>query len=83
MKVDTAQFGKVAVLMGGLSAEREISLQSGNAVLTALQNKGVDAHAVDVGENIINELDKGNFQRALSFYMGVAVKMAPCRVCLK
>ena len=64
MKVDTAQFGKVAVLMGGLSAEREISLQSGNAVLTALQNKGVDAHAVDVGENIINELDKGNFQRA-------------------
>ena len=34
MKVDTTQFGKVAVLMGGLSAEREISLQSGNAVLT-------------------------------------------------
>ncbi len=64
MKVDTTQFGKVAVLMGGLSAEREISLQSGNAVLTALLNKGVDAHAVDVGENIINELDKGNYQRA-------------------
>ncbi len=64
MKVDTTQFGKVAVLMGGLSAEREISLQSGNAVLTALQNKGVDAFAVDVGENIINELDKGNYQRA-------------------
>ena len=64
MKVDTTQFGKVAVLMGGLSAEREISLQSGNAVLTALQNKSVDAHAVDVGENIINELDKGNYQRA-------------------
>ena len=64
MKVDATQFGKVAVLMGGLSAEREISLQSGNAVLTALQNNGVDAHAVDVGENIINELDKGNFQRA-------------------
>ena len=64
MKVDTTQFGKVAVLMGGLSAEREISLQSGNAVLTALQNKGVDAHAVDVGENIINELDQGSYQRA-------------------
>ena len=63
MKVDTTQFGKVAVLMGGLSAEREISLQSGNAVLTALQNKGVDAFAVDVGENIITELDDGNYQR--------------------
>ena len=64
MAVDAAQFGKVAVLMGGLSAEREISLQSGKAVLTALQNKGVDAHAVDVDENIINELDAGNYQRA-------------------
>ncbi len=64
MAVDASQFGKVAVLMGGLSAEREISLQSGNAVLTALQNKGVDAHAVDVGENIITELDEGNYQCA-------------------
>ena len=64
MAVDPAKFGKVAVLMGGLSAEREISLQSGNAVLTALQNKGVDAFAVDVGENIITELDVGNYQRA-------------------
>ncbi len=64
MAVDATQFGKVAVLMGGLSAEREISLQSGNAVLTALQNKGVDAFAVDVGENIITELDDGNYQRA-------------------
>lgn len=63
MIVDTAQFGKVAVLMGGLSAEREISLQSGNAVLTALQNKGVDAHGVDVGENIASELIEGNYQR--------------------
>lgn len=50
--------------MGGLSAEREISLQSGNAVLIALQNKGVDAHAVDVDENIINKLMPGNYQRA-------------------
>ena len=64
MAVDATQFGKVAVLMGGLSAEREISLQSGNAVLTALQNKGVDAFGVDVGENIITELDDGNYQRA-------------------
>jgi D-alanine-D-alanine ligase len=70
MKVDATQFGKVAVLMGGLSAEREISLQSGNAVLTALQKKGVDAHAVDVDENIIKELDKGNYQRAFIILHG-------------
>jgi D-alanine-D-alanine ligase len=64
MAVDATQFGKVAVLMGGLSAEREISLQSGNAVLTALKNRGVDAHGVDVGEDIINKLDDGNYQCA-------------------
>ncbi len=65
MTVETNKtLGKVAVLMGGLSAEREISLQSGNAVLIALQNKGVDAHAVDVDENIINKLMPGNYQRA-------------------
>ena len=49
-------FGKVAVLMGGWSAEREVSLSSGRAVLQALKNKGVDAHAVDVNRNVINEL---------------------------
>lgn len=63
MTADATQFGKVAVLMGGLSAEREISLLSGNAVLTALLNKGVDAHGIDVNKNIVNELDVGNYQR--------------------
>jgi D-alanine-D-alanine ligase len=38
-------FGKVAVLMGGASSEREISLMSGNGVLAALKSQGVDAHA--------------------------------------
>lgn len=63
MTADVTQFGKVAVLMGGLSAEREISLLSGNAVLKALLHVGVDAHAVDVRENIVSELDAGNYQR--------------------
>ena len=63
MTVDVKQFGKVAVLMGGLSAEREISLLSGNAVLAALKNSGVDAHGVDVDENIVSELIDGNYQR--------------------
>lgn len=64
MTVDVSQFGKVAVLMGGMSAEREISLLSGNAVLTALKNRGVDAYGIDVNENIVNELLTGNYQRA-------------------
>lgn len=63
MTIDVKQFGKVAVLMGGLSAERDISLQSGNAILAALQKKGVDAHGLDVDENIIDELASGNYQR--------------------
>ena len=43
----SADFGKVAVLLGGDSSEREISLLSGNAVLAALKRRGVDAHAFD------------------------------------
>ena len=49
-------FGKVAVLMGGRSAEREISLKSGNAVLAALKRAGVDAHAFDPAEQDIAAL---------------------------
>jgi len=62
MTLDVKQTGKVAVLMGGLSAEREISLQSGNAVLAALKSRGVDAHGIDVNENIVSELSNGNYQ---------------------
>ncbi len=50
------QFGKVAVLFGGRSAEREVSLKSGAAVLAALQAVGVDAHAFDPAERELNEL---------------------------
>ncbi len=56
-------FGKVAVLMGGRSAEREISLLSGNAVLAALQRQGVDAHAFDPAEQPLENLLKQDFQR--------------------
>ncbi|MCG6937651.1 MAG: D-alanine--D-alanine ligase [Gammaproteobacteria bacterium] len=54
--------GKVAVLMGGTSAEREISLQSGKAVLAALKNRGVDAHGIDVNKNIVRDLGNDNYQ---------------------
>ncbi|NNM82757.1 MAG: D-alanine--D-alanine ligase [Burkholderiales bacterium] len=55
-------FGRVAVLMGGKSAEREISLRSGNAVLEALKRKGVDAHAFDPASRSVTELS--GFDRA-------------------
>jgi len=56
-------FGKVAVLMGGPSAEREISLISGNAVLKALRSKGVDAHAFDPAERALFELKGEGYER--------------------
>jgi D-alanine-D-alanine ligase len=49
-------FGKVAVLLGGKSAEREVSLKSGSAVLAALLRQGVDAHAFDPSTHDLNEL---------------------------
>jgi D-alanine-D-alanine ligase len=55
--------GKVAVLMGGKSAEREISLMSGNGVLKALRSKGVDAHAFDPAERDLFELKREGFAR--------------------
>ncbi|HEU5282745.1 MAG TPA: D-alanine--D-alanine ligase [Burkholderiales bacterium] len=57
------QFGKVAVLLGGRSAEREISLMSGNAVLQALREAGVDAHGFDPAEREVLELGHEGFQR--------------------
>jgi D-alanine-D-alanine ligase len=60
---DPAQFGKVAVLFGGSSAEREISLLSGQGVLEALRARGVDAHAFDPAERDLVELRRENFAR--------------------
>lgn len=58
-------FGKVAVLYGGNSAEREISLISGNMVYDALIRKGVDAHKIDTKDNgYIQKLMDGNYSRA-------------------
>jgi D-alanine-D-alanine ligase len=59
------QFGKVAVLLGGTSAEREVSLNSGNAVLEGLKRKGVDAHGVDIRgpEDVVSLTERG-FDRA-------------------
>jgi len=57
------EFGKVAVLMGGQSAERAISLESGQAVTTALCNVGVDAYAIDFNRDTLGTLIKNGFDR--------------------
>lgn len=57
-------FGKVAVLLGGKSAEREVSLMSGTAVLEALQRQGVDAHPFDTGTRNLTEFAAGQFDCA-------------------
>ena len=56
-------FGKVAVLLGGASAEREVSLMSGGGVLAALQSQGIDAHAFDPAERDLVELKREGFER--------------------
>ncbi|MCP5278664.1 MAG: D-alanine--D-alanine ligase [Thiobacillus sp.] len=63
-------FGKVAVLFGGTSAEREVSLKSGNAVLAALKSRGVDAHAYDPAERPLHLLKEEGFQRAFVILHG-------------
>lgn len=65
-----AEFGKVAVLMGGTSAEREISLISGRAVLGALQSRGVDAFAFDPAETPLWELRSRAADRAFLILHG-------------
>jgi D-alanine-D-alanine ligase len=57
------EFGKVAVLMGGPSSEREISFLSGNAVLAALKSEGVDAHGFDPKERPLADLAAERFER--------------------
>jgi D-alanine-D-alanine ligase len=57
-------FGKVAVLLGGKSAEREVSLKSGTMVLNALRSRGVDAHGFDPRERDVTALVKERFDRA-------------------
>lgn len=56
--------------MGGQSAEREISLRSGRAVLDALVNKGVEAIGVDVGDDVLSQLAEGGYERAFIILHG-------------
>lgn len=62
-KIKPAELGKVAVLFGGTSAERDISIMSGTGVLAALKSMGVDAHAFDPAEQAIDTLRAQGFKR--------------------
>ncbi len=62
-KLDIQSLGRVGVLLGGRSGEREISLMSGNGVLEALLSKGVNAHAFDTGLRCPTELSQEKFDR--------------------
>lgn len=63
-------FGKVAVLMGGFSSEREVSLNSGTAIVAALQSKGIDAHKFDPAEKPLQNLKDEGFARAFNILHG-------------
>lgn len=62
--------GKIAVLLGGKSAEREISLLSGNAVLSALRSRGVDAVGLDVDDTLVERLRDGGFDKVFNMLHG-------------
>ena len=68
--MNARDFGKVAVLLGGKSSEREISLMSGTAVLEALQRQGVDAHAFDTGQRNLADFAVEEFDRAFVILHG-------------
>lgn len=71
LQIDPAAFGKVAVLMGGWSSEREVSLKSGKAVLAALQLRGVNAHGVDARrDTLLTTLQQGMFDRVFIILHG-------------
>ncbi|MDH5601423.1 MAG: D-alanine--D-alanine ligase [Gammaproteobacteria bacterium] len=70
-QVKPEDLGKVAVLMGGWSAEREVSLKSGEAVLNALLSKKVDAHKIDVKrDSIFEDLKTGHYDRVFIILHG-------------
>jgi D-alanine-D-alanine ligase len=61
--IDPKSFGKVGVLFGGRSSERDVSIMSGTGVLAALRSRGVDAHAFDPGTQTLAELEAAKFDR--------------------
>jgi D-alanine-D-alanine ligase len=67
---DARDFGRVAVVMGGSSAERDVSLMSGKGVLEALKSRGVDAHAIDGIPALLDAVRAGHFARVFNILHG-------------
>ena len=70
MTIQAQDFGRVAVLMGGWAAEREVSLVSGQAVLEGLLRRGVNAHGIDTGRDILTILAAGGYDRVFNVLHG-------------
>jgi len=70
MTIAAADFGRVAVLMGGWAAEREVSLVSGGAVLDGLLRRGVNAHGIDAGRDVLTVLAAGGYDRVFNILHG-------------
>lgn len=68
--MNAERYGKVAVVYGGLGAEREVSLNSGTRVLAALRARGVDAHGVDAREDLVAVLSRGGYDRVWNVLHG-------------
>ena len=68
--MNNKDFGKVAVLMGGWAAEREVSLKSGQAVLQGLLEKGIDAHGIDAGRDVLDVLREQKFDLVFNMLHG-------------
>ncbi|MEN2895670.1 D-alanine--D-alanine ligase [Mannheimia haemolytica] len=71
---------KIAVLFGGVSQEREVSLNSGAAVTAALKSLGYNVEGIDTKEFPIEKLKEKGFSVYLIFYTAVLAKMAYCKV---
>ena len=69
-QMNNKDFGKVAVLMGGWAAEREVSLKSGQAVLQGLLEKGIDAHGIDAGRDVLDVLREQKFDLVFNMLHG-------------
>jgi D-alanine-D-alanine ligase len=70
MSVQASDFGRVAVLMGGWAAEREVSLVSGRAVLDGLRRRGVDAYGIDADPQVLSVLADGRYDRVFNVLHG-------------
>ena len=80
---DPKMFGRVAVLMGGWSAERQVSLWSGQGVVDALKSRGVDAVAVDANKELVLSLASHGYDRVLNVMHGTGGEDGALQACLE